>query len=128
MEFSTSYDVGRDGPVPLIISLIVTLILIIALWKVFVKAGRPGILAVIPIVNMYQLVKISGRGIGSFLLLLIPVVNVIVYILVALGVAKNFGKSGVFGFFGLVVFSFLGYLILGFGKAQYIGADKAVTA
>jgi len=121
MEISTSYDITRDGPLPLIISLVLVLILVIALWKVFVKAGRPGILAIIPIVNTYQLVKIGGYGIGSFLLLLIPGVNVIVYIIVAIGVAKNFGKSGAFGFFGLVLFSFIGYMILGFGKAQYVG-------
>ena len=71
---------------------------------------------------------LAAGVIGMFILLLIPGVNVIAYIVVALGIAKNFGKSGVFGFFGLVVFSFIGYLILGFGSAQYVGGDKAVTA
>ena len=46
---------------------------------------------------------------------------------VSLGVAKNFGKSGVFGFIGLFLFSLIGYLILAFGSAQYIG-EKPVAA
>lgn len=128
MEYSYSYDVTRDGPIPLIISLVVLLIMIIAVWKIFVKAGRPGILAIIPFVNTWQLVKISGNGIGIFILLLIPFLNIIALFIVSFGLAKNFGKSGLFAFFGLIVFSFIGYLILGFGKAQYIGGDKAVTA
>ena len=126
-EYSTSGDPAAALP-GAVVGIVLGLILIIALFKVFSKAGRPGWWAIIPIVNTFQLVKIGGYGIGMFILLLIPGVNVIAYILVALGIAKNFGKSGAFGFFGLVVFSFIGYLILGFGSAQYVGGDKAVTA
>ena len=126
-EYSTSGD-PVAGAIGGVIGAVVGLILIIALWRVFSKAGRPGWWAIIPLVNTFQLVKIGGYGFGTFLLLLIPGVNVIVYIIVALGIAKNFGKSGAFGFVGLVLFSFIGYLILGFGSAQYVGEDKAVTA
>ena len=125
MEYSASYDINEQGPVPLIISLVLALLLIIALWKVFTKAGKPGIFAIIPIVNIYTLIKISGNAGWWTILYFIPVVNVIISILVSIGVAKNFGKSGAFGFFGLFLFSFIGYLILGFGKAQYQGSTAA---
>lgn len=124
MNYSASYDIERDGPVPLIISLVLALIYIIALWRVFSKAGKPGILAIVPIFNLYTLARIGGKGIGWTIASFIPVLNIVAAIVIALGVAKNFGKSGVFGFFGLVIFSFIGYLILAFGKAEYTGAYK----
>jgi hypothetical protein len=46
-------------------------------------------------------------------------VNVVVAIVVAVGVARAFGKGGVYGFFLLFLLQPLGYLILGFGRAQY---------
>ena len=123
MEFE--YSTQGDPTVGYIVGGIVTVVMIISLWRIFSKAGVPGIFSIIPLVNIYQLVKISGKNPWLFLLLLVPVVNIVVYIIVALGLAKNFGKSGVFGFFGLVVFNLIGYLILAFGGAKYVGGDKA---
>lgn len=123
MEFE--YSTQGDPTVGYIVGGIVTVVMIISLWRIFSKAGVPGIFSIIPLVNIYQLVKISGKNPWLFLLLLVPIVNIVVYIIVALGLAKNFGKSGVFGFFGLVVFNLVGYLILAFGGAKYVGGNKA---
>lgn len=123
MEFE--YSTQGDPTVGYIVGGIVTVVMIISLWRIFSKAGVPGIFSIIPLVNIYQLVKISGKNPWLFLLLLVPIVNIVVYIIVALGLAKNFGKSGVFGFFGLVVFNLVGYLILAFGGAKYVGGDTA---
>ena len=102
-----------------IFALIFYIIIAIALWKVFTKAGYPGILAIIPIVNLVFLVKIAGMSGWFALLYLIPIVNVIFAIVVAFKLGKNFGKGGVFSFFLLWLFSFIGYFIIGFGSAQY---------
>ncbi|MFJ1760081.1 DUF5684 domain-containing protein [Amycolatopsis sp. NPDC088138] len=107
--------------------LVFAIITIIALWKVFTKAGRPGWAAIIPIYNVYVLLKIAGRSGWWLLLLLIPLVNLVVAIIVSIDVAKAFGKSGVFGFFGLFLFSIIGYLILAFGGARYTGPPAAVA-
>jgi hypothetical protein len=93
----------------------------VALWKVFTKAGRPGWAAFIPIYNSYVLLKIVGRPGWWLLLLLIPFVNIIVGIMVTLDLAKAFGKSVLFGILGLLLFSPIGFLILGFGGAKYQG-------
>jgi hypothetical protein len=53
----------------------------------------------------------------------IPFVDIVIGIIVAFDLAKSFGKSGVFGFFGLIVFS-----ILGFGPARYLGPAAAGPA
>lgn len=105
----------------LFIYLAVWVVSIIAFWKVFEKAGQPGWAAIIPIYNIYVLLKVAGRPGWWLLLFLIPFVNLIVSIIVSLDVAKNFGKDAVFAIFGLIIFSFIGYLILGFGDAKYVG-------
>ncbi len=91
----------------------------VALWKVFVKAGRPGFLALIPIVNLVVLVIIAGRSGWLALLYLIPVVNIVFAIIVALDLGKRFGKGAGFSIFLLWLFPIIGYLILGFGSAEY---------
>ena len=94
-------------------------IVAIALWRVFSKAGYPGVLALIPIVNVFILVKVAGYSAWATLLYLIPIVNIVFGILVALRLGERFGKGGVFSFFLLWLFSVIGYLIIGFGSAQY---------
>jgi hypothetical protein len=109
-----------------VIGFIVYVITVIALWKVFTKAGHAGWLAIIPIVNLFVLTKIAGFSYWMGLLYLIPIVNIILHIVVALRVGKGFGKGAGFSIFLLWLFSFIGYLILGFGSDTY---DKArITA
>ena len=123
MDYSYSYS--DQSPATTVVGLAFAVIAIIALWRVFSKAGRPGWAAIIPIYNIYTLVKVSGNSGWFTLLYFIPIVNIIIAVIVALGVAKNFGKSGVFGIVGLFLFSIIGYLILGFGSAQYVGEKPA---
>jgi hypothetical protein len=91
----------------------------VALWKVFSKAGYAGILAFIPIVNAIILVKIAGYSAWLVLLYLIPIVNIVFGLMVALSLGRNFGKGAGFSIFWLWIFSFIGYFILGFGSAVY---------
>src|SRR5665213_2880385 len=44
-----------------IFAAIATVIGIVAMWKVFTKAGRPGWAAIIPIYNYWVLFEISGK-------------------------------------------------------------------
>ena len=109
-----------------VIGFILYIITVIALWKVFTKAGHAGWLAIIPIVNLFVLTKIAGFSYWLGLLYLIPFVNIVLHIIVALRVGKGFGKGAGFSIFLLWLFSFIGYLILGFGSDTY---DKArITA
>ncbi|QPE04260.1 hypothetical protein IT882_13935 [Microbacterium schleiferi] len=102
-----------------IIGLVIYVIVVVALWRVFTKAGWPGILAIIPIVNMFILVKVAGYSAWLGLLYFVPIANLILAIIVAVKVGANFGKGGAFSFFLLFLLPFIGYLILGFGDARY---------
>lgn len=95
------------------------ILVVIAMWKVFTKAGYAGILAIIPIVNIIFLVKIAGYSGWLSLLYIIPIVNIIFNIMVCLRVGKKFGKSTVFSVFLIWIFSTIGFFIIGFGQARY---------
>src|SRR5207249_5073943 len=124
VEYSSSSEGNAPGPVFWIIWSAVIILMIVGLWKVFSKAGQPGWAAIIPIVNTYFLCKVAGRPGWWVLLMFIPLVNFIIWIIISIDVAKNFGKGAGFGI-GLAVLSFILYLILGFGSAQYQGASAA---
>lgn len=113
------------GGTMLIVLLAIAVVFIIGYWKVFVKAGQPGWAALIPIYNVYILLKIAGRPGWWLILFLIPLINIVILLLVAMDVAKSFGQSAVFGIVLLFLFSGIGYLILGFGNYQYVGPAAA---
>ena len=92
----------------------------VSMWKIFVKAGQPGWAAIIPIYNAYILTKIVGRPWWWLLLMLIPFVNIVIAIILAIDLAKSFGKGGGFAV-GLILLGFVFYPILAFGDARYQG-------
>lgn len=93
-------------------------VLVVAAWKLLEKAGKPGFVFLIPIYNAAVLIQIAGRPLWWILLLLIPLVNIPFLLLIAVSLAKRFGKSWAFGV-GLFVFPPIFGSILAFGKAQY---------
>lgn len=104
-----------------IVVLATMILMIAAMWKVFAKAGQPGWVALVPILNSYQLLKIAGYPGWWVLLMLIPIVNIVIGIMVCLALARSFGRGPLFGIFGLIIFSGVGMLILAFGKDRYLG-------
>ncbi|MCA9100891.1 MAG: signal peptidase I, partial [Planctomycetales bacterium] len=87
----------------------------------FTKAGKPGWGALIPIYNVILLLQIAGRPIWWILLFLIPIVNLVIAVIVAIDIAKHFDKGTGFGL-GLAFLGFIFYPILGFGDARYRAA------
>ncbi|WP_424936314.1 MULTISPECIES: DUF5684 domain-containing protein [Bacteria] len=102
-----------------LIALVYYVLVVIAMWRVFTKAGYPGILALIPIVNLIFLIKIAGMSGWLVLLYLIPIVNIVFAIIVAVKLGARFGKGGAFSFFLLWFLPVIGYFIIGYGQAQY---------
>ena len=96
----------------------VLLLIVIGLWKVFVKAGKPGWASIVPIYNVIVLLEIAGKPLWWFILMLIPFVNFIVAIIVLIAVARNFGKGVGFAL-GMVFLPFIFIPMLGFGDAKY---------
>jgi Family of unknown function (DUF5684) len=111
-------------PVILLLFNVGLLILIITShWKVYKKAGKPGWTGIVPIYNVYVLLKIVGKPAWWLILYFIPIINVYVTCVVALKLAKLFGRSTLFGIVALWLFPIIGYAILAFDKSKYQGTN-----
>ena len=97
---------------------------VVGLWKMYEKAGKPGWAAIIPIYNVWVLLEIVGRPGWWLLLLFIPVVNFVIWIIIAIDLAKSFGHDILFAI-GLMLLPEFFYLILGFGSSEYRGPTAA---
>ena len=96
----------------------ILILMVITMWKIFSKAGEPGWAAIIPIYNVYVLLKIAGKPGWWLLLFFIPVVSLVIAIIVLLGLSERFGKGGGFAA-GLILLPIVFFPILAFGSATY---------
>jgi hypothetical protein len=100
-------------------SLILFVLQVIGVWATFRKAGRPGWAAIVPFYNAYTYSKVGEKPGWWWVLWLIPIVNLVITLITALAIAKNFGRSGAFGFWLLWFLPYIGYLMIGFGSSRY---------
>lgn len=139
--------IGGMFAIYLTFSIIIGILLIIAMWKIFTKAGEAGWKSIIPIYNVYVFCKIIGvsfwkwvilcplligvvsfiietaAGIAQFSNIIGGIYSIILYIVMAVKLSKAFGKSAGFTV-GLIIFPNIFQLILGFGSSTYVGTDK----
>ena len=140
MSYNYSYDLSSNdlsaGTIAglsaflgayMIVIIAIAVVQIIAMWKLFTKAGQKGWKSIIPIYNTVILFKISGLSPWLLLLYLtaiIPFVGWIAMIaltaVLAYKLAKSFGKDGGYAV-GIYFLPSIFYMILAFGKSQYVG-------
>ena len=108
------------SPMTTIISLALGVLLIVALWVIFRKAGKPGWAAIVPFYNAYVLYEITWGNGWRFLMLLIPIYNIILGIQTQVKLARAFGKGGGFAV-GLIFLTYVFYPILAFDGSVYQG-------
>ena len=96
----------------------IVILMVAGMWKVFVKAGKPGWAAIVPIYNLIVLLEIAGKPAWWVILFIIPFVNLIIGIMLGISVAAKFGKGTGYGL-GLALLGPIFYPMLGFGSAQY---------
>ena len=123
-----------------VVSLILVILLIIAWWKIFTKAGEKGWKAIIPVYNAYiqyklfwntkmfwitlALAVVAGicAAIGGVIFTIIYAILMIVALVISIifcnRVSKSFGQGAGFTV-GLVLLQPIFVLILGFGKSEY---------
>lgn len=106
---------------PALLGLAAVGVMFTGLWKVFEKMGKPGWVGIVPIYNIIVLLEIIGKPLWWIALFLIPCAAPVGGVLVGIELAKRFGKDTMFGV-GLGLLGPVFYPILGFGKAQFLGA------
>ncbi len=128
-----------------IVALVGYILMIIAWWKIFTKAGEAGWKSLIPIYNIYIFCRIIKINFWIYVLLIPFCIGLVggfifkdndtvssvisgaytlamdIYIAIMLG--RAFNKSTLFKV-GLVFFPNIFALILAFGGSKYVGAKK----
>lgn len=106
------------GTVGFIASIVVLAVVIAGLWKAFEKAGEPGWAAIVPIYNLWVMVRISDNAWWWFVLFLIPIAQIVALIKVSIDVSERFGQGLLFGV-GLWLVPVVFWPLLGFGDYEY---------
>ena len=73
-----------------------------------------------PVYNLYVMLKIAGKPGWWLILFFISIIDIIIEIVMYVGIANKFGKSGAFAV-GIIFPPFIFFPILGFGSATYRG-------
>lgn len=97
---------------------VTAVIALAGMWKAFTKAGQAGWKALIPIYNLYVMLKIGGNSTWWLLGLLVPVLNLFVLAKIFIDVGRKFGRGVGFGL-GLWLLWFVFWPRLGFGEDRY---------
>ncbi len=101
-------------------SFIIGILMVVANWMLFAKAGEAGWKSLIPFYNAYIQFKIVYGNGWKFLLCLIPIVGSIVSLVFYVRMAQVYGKGIGFGILN-ILFTPITMLIMAFGNAQYEG-------
>ena len=105
------------------------------LYLLFQKAGVAGWKALVPVYNLYISTKLIGKSIWWVVMLLIPVLNVVIWLLVAIDLVKAFGKDKFWPAVAAMMIPYIYFPLIGFDpKVKYVGIphdvykDKKKTA
>ena len=109
---------GGVNTIRAILALGFSIIFFAGVWKAFQKANEPGWAGIVPIYNVYVMIKIGENKWWWLILLVIPLINVIALLKINIDVAKAFGQGLGFGV-GLAVLPYIFWPLLGFGGYQY---------
>ena len=110
----------------IIIFLVFQIIYFLSTWKLFIKAGEKPIYSLIPFYNLIIMMKIIKRPKWWFILLFIPVINLLMAGVIIIETLRSFGKnSNLDTLIGLVSLGTYITYINYFGSIDYV-KDKDV--
>lgn len=96
-------------------------LMLVSMWKIFTKAGKPGWAILIPIYNVIVMLEIAGKPWWWMLLIMfVPFANIVLLIWMFNLIALGFGKTSGFTV-GMLLLPIIFFPILGLGSAKYTG-------
>ena len=109
----------------MLFTIAVTVISVVSMWRLFVKAGKPGWAALVPVYNIIVMLEIAGKPLWWVAMFFLPVANVVFSILAYIDFAKAYGKDTAWGVL-LAFFTPIVAPIMAFSKStQYVGPQVA---
>lgn len=120
-SFAALYESMGNGVI--VIAILFGFIGIVAQWKLYDKAGQPGIASIVPIWNFIVFMRIIGRPASHLFLFLIPVYGQLYMIpKVYIELCNSFGKRTLLDYILVILFN--GFYILNLGlsyETEYVG-------
>ena len=98
-------DYNNSSPVGSLIGLIIAVVLFgIPLYQMALRKGMKDMawMAWVPIADLFLLLKLAGKPLWWFILLLIPLVNIVVIVMVGMSLCENFGYNKWLGLLMLI--------------------------
>ncbi len=115
--------VGNWGK-PALFTLVLLLFMgLLAQWRLYEKAGQPGLAAFVPVWNVIVFLRIVGRPAKDAWKFLIPFYGQLYFMpLVWIEVCQSFGKRTLLDYIMVIAFNFLYILNLGLSaETRYLG-------
>lgn len=110
-----------------ILSMALSILMIVSYWKIFVKAGKPGWAAIVPIYNFIVMCEIAEKPWWYVLLLCVPIANIYAMVVVYNGIAKKFGKGTGYTA-GMILLPVIFMPMLAFEKNNVLSDDMSTSA
>jgi len=108
------------GVAMIIVYLLIAVVYVVSYWKIYVKAGKPGWAAIVPIYNIIVLLEVIKKPTWWLVLCIIPCTLPVALVLIALEFVKVFGKpswhAALMIFFGVIYAPYIA-----FSDAKYVG-------
>ena len=107
-----------------LVGTILSILIIVSMWKIFKKAGKQGWESIVPIYNVIVMLEISGLPMWYLVLYIIPFANIYAMFKTYIELAKKFGKGTGFGVLTVFV-PIVGFPVLAFSKCNYEGVTNS---
>ncbi len=98
----------------------IIVLMIVAKWFIYEKAGQPGWAVIIPIYNTLIMLKIVGKPWWWIFLFMIPFANIVFLVWMTNLLSKSFGHDEGYTV-GLLFLPYVFYPLIAFSKDKYIG-------
>lgn len=133
--YVSSGSTSSGSPVVAIVALALFVLVVVAIFKVFKRGGKPGWHSLIPVLNFMDLLEIGGNPKWFVVLILfVPFANIYALIKMYDGLSKRFGHGTGFTL-GLIFLGPIFFMILAFEKdktasvaTETVAAEPFVTA
>ncbi len=115
------YDAYGDGL--LLLAGFIAFVGVVAQWKLYAKAGQPGVASIVPIWNFIVFLRIVGRPASHMFLFFIPIYGQLYLVpKVYIELCNSFGKHSIVDYVLIILFNAFYILNLGLSyETEYIG-------